>query len=193
MRRMRGSGFALLRKLISLAALVAMMTVIFCYQRELRDFVVDDTRFAPEIAAAAAKHGLDPALVRAMIFVESRFNPDAVGAAGELGLMQVLPSGAVADWAQRNRRPEPTRSELCGVELNLEIGCGYLARGMERYRGEKQQTELALCYYNAGAGRADRWRPANPEEDVMDRITIESTREYVGQIMKRYSLYRRLP
>ena len=74
--------------------------------------------------------------------------------------------------------------------LNLEIGCGYLARGMRRWSGYRAQTELALAQYNAGESRADRWKPASPDGTVVDRIGIGSTRQYVTRIMKRYRKYR---
>lgn len=184
----------MVRKLVSLGALAAIAAVIALYSSELRDYLVDDTRYAPEIAAAAARHGVDAKLVRAVIFVESRFRADTVGKAGEIGLMQLLPAGAVADWARENGRPAPGPKELRDVGLNLEIGCRYLGRGLQRYRGEPRQVELALCFYNAGPSRADNWRTAARAagEDVMKHMAIESTADYVGKVMKRYELYRRM-
>ena len=85
-----------------LAALVVMGLVLFAYCRrdDMRDWMVDDTKFAREIRLAAKRYGLEPALVRAVVFQESRFDPFIRGGKGEVGLMQVLPEGAVADWAR---------------------------------------------------------------------------------------------
>ena len=149
----------------------------------------DPYRF-PGIREAAARHGLPSERVRALIFRESRFDPAARGRAGEIGLMQVLPSGAAAEWARVRKGPAPSARELYAVRTNLEVGCFYLSTGMRRWRGYKGQTALALCQYNAGESRALKWRPEDPEDaEILSRITIRSTREYVRSVLKRYRRY----
>ena len=180
-----------IRRWVQLAALAAMALAVcaFLFRGDLRDLLVDDTRFSTEIAAAAARHNLPPELVRAVVFQESRFDPFARGSRGEYGLMQVLPQGAAAEWARVLRRPVPGRAELCTPQVNLEIGCWYLARAMERWKKYRCRTELALCQYNAGESRAERWKPETPDGEVIDRIGIGSTRIYVQRIMRRYRGY----
>ena len=180
-----------IRRWVQLAALAAMALAVcaFLFRGDLRDLLVDDTRFSTEIAAAAARHNLPPELVRAVVFQESRFDPFARGSRGEYGLMQVLPQGAAAGWARVLRRPVPGRAELCTPQVNLEIGCWYLARAMERWKKYRCRTELALCQYNAGESRAERWKPETPDGEVIDRIGIGSTRIYVQRIMRRYRSY----
>lgn len=180
-----------IRRWVQLAALAAMALAVcaFLFRGDLRDLLVDDTRFSTEIAAAAARHNLPPELVRAVVFQESRFDPFARGSRGEYGLMQVLPQGAAAEWARVLRRPVPGRAELCTPQVNLEIGCWYLARAMERWKKYRCRTELALCQYNAGESRAERWKPEIPDGEVIDRIGIGSTRIYVQRIMRRYRSY----
>ncbi len=175
-------------QLAALAAMVLAAAAFFC-RNDLRDFLVDDTRFSSEIAETAKRYDLPPALVRAVVFQESRFDPFARGDSGEFGLMQVLPAGAVAEWARVLRRSVPGQTELCTPRINLDIGCWYLARAMERWKGYRCQIELALCQYNAGESRAVRWRPENPDGEVVDRIGIASTRDYVTRIMRRYRGY----
>lgn len=156
----------------------------------VRGFWVDDTKFAAEIRDAASRHELPPELVRALIFQESRFDPSVRGRAGEIGLMQVLPSGAAAEWARVHKRPVPSARELFDVRTNLEVGCFYLARAMRRWRKYKGRIALALCQYNAGESRAAKWCPADPEDaEILPRIAIRSTREYVRAVMTRYRLY----
>ena len=172
-----------------LAVAAAALALIF-WRDPVRDLWVDDTKFAEEIREAAARHGLPSELVRALIFRESRFDPAARGRAGEIGLMQVLPSGAAAEWARVRKCPAPSARELYAVRTNLEVGCFYLAKGMRRWRGYKGQTALALCQYNAGESRALKWRPEDPEDaEILSRITIRSTREYVRSVLKRYRRY----
>ncbi len=177
------------RMVLIALALMAMLLVTYRYQQQLRDWFVDDTKYSAEIHAAAARHGLPPELVRSLVFRESRFNPEAVGSAGEIGLMQVLPQGAVAEWAKRNGKAMPTTRELMAPALNLEIGCSHLARAMQRWRNYRFGTELALAQYNAGESRAARWKPDNPQSQVVGRIGIPSTRAYVENIMTRYRHY----
>ncbi len=174
-----------------LAFIVGAAAVVWYFDAPpaVSDWFVDDTKYRTEIAAASRRHGLDPDLVRALIFRESRFDPRARGSRGEVGLMQVLPGGAVADWARVNKRPRPSVRELCGVETNLEIGCWYLARALRRWNGYKNGIALALAQYNAGESRAKAWAPEKRDGEVVPRIRIASTKKYVETILKRYRKY----
>ena len=141
------------------------------------------------INRAAAKYGLDPELVKALIWRESRFDPNAVGKSGEVGLMQLVPAGspgAVAEWSRITGAPPPSRRRLFEVETNLDIGCWYLADAMHQFSNYRCGTELALAAYNAGMSRAKRWKPETADGEVLDRIDIASTRNYVKFIMQRY-------
>ncbi len=134
---------------------------------EARGDAVADTlrRFEPEIHRAAAAEGLDPALVLAVVMVESGGDPSARSAKGATGLMQLMPGTAgdmgVADPAHPGQ--------------NLEGGSRYLARMLERY---DQDLELALAAYNAGPGRVDRAGKAVPD--------IPETRRYIQKVLDHY-------
>ena len=148
--------------------------------------IVNDRKYDKQISAAARKHGIPVALLRAVIRRESRFRADMVGKKGEIGLMQVLPSGAAADWARVHKKKRPSDFELFDVKTNLEIGCWFLARALKRWKNYRYGTELALAEYNAGLTNARRWAPADRNARVIDRITFDSTREYVTVIMRYY-------
>ena len=171
--------------LIAVAAAVA----VWCGDDSPKRWFVNDRDYSAEIAAAAKRHGLDPALVRALVYQESRFRADKRGKKGEIGLMQVLPSGAAAEWARVKKRRRPSDGELFNVELNLEIGCWYLARAMKRWKGYRHGTELALAEYNAGLSQVRKWAPENKNGEVIPRIKIASTKKYVTEITKRYRSY----
>lgn len=156
-----------------------------------KDFFVDDTKFQEEIRAAASRHKIPEQLVRALIFQESRFDDRTRGRKGEIGLMQILPSGAVADWARIHKVAEPGEDELFDPRMNLEIGCWFLGRALRRWSGYKDAIPLALAHYNAGESRANRWKPDSEDGELLPRITIASTRRYIVQIMKRYRKYTR--
>ena len=179
------------RKICNLvaAAVFAAAALWGIFSGTVADFFVDDTRFSKEIAQAASRHGVPPQLVRAVIFQESRFNPKARGKKGEYGLMQVLPSGAVADWARVHKVVPPGPDELFEPAKNLEIGCWYLGRALRKWQNYTHGVELALAQYNAGATRAKRWKPETQNGEVLPRVTLPGTKRYIAQITKRYRSY----
>jgi soluble lytic murein transglycosylase len=147
----------------------------------------DDTLYSQEIETAALHHGLDPRLVRAVIWKESRFRAGVRGRGGEIGLMQILSSGAAAEYSRVHQTKKYSSTELYNVALNLEIGCWYLGRAMLRYAGYQQQIELALAEYNAGESQCAAWIPESVDGKV--NITLRSTKKYVADIMNRYKKY----
>lgn len=178
-----------LRKALLFTAWLVMAAAAFYYLWIYKELAVDDSRFADEISEAAAKHGIDSRLVRAVIYEESRFRPGAVGKAGEVGLMQVMPNRSAVDWAKANNVPCPEAGVLFSPRINLEIGCWYLSDGLRRFRDYKYAKELALARYNAGLSRANKWKPKDKNGEVIENITIASTKKYVKNIMNRYQRY----
>lgn len=181
--------FSTLRRLMLFTAWVVMFCTVGYYIVLYKELAVDDSRFSAEISEAAAKYGIDSRLVRAVVYEESRFRPGAVGKAGEIGLMQVMPKRAALDWARANNVPCPDEGVLFSPKINLEIGCWYLSDGLRRFRDYKSATELALARYNAGLSRANKWKPEKKDGVAIDNITIASTRKYVKNIMNRYRRY----
>jgi hypothetical protein len=104
---------------------------------------------APWVETSASAHGLDPDLVNAVIWVESRFDPRAKSPAGARGLMQLMPATASMLAEKLGRRAAPY-----DPEFNIEAGSLYLAQLVARYRGDEA---LALAAYHAGPGNVDRW------------------------------------
>lgn len=158
-------------------------------QEVIDDLLGADAEYSAAIRRAAKKHGLPPELVKAVVRKESRFNPATRGKAGEIGLMQVWPKGAVAEWARINKCDPPSEKELFKIDTNLDIGCWYLARSVKRWKDYRYGLELALADYNAGTTNAKRWKPDKLNGEVINRIDFSTTREYVTDIMKYYSEY----
>jgi len=150
---------------------------------------VDESRYDAIIEKAARKYNVDSRLVKAVISQESKFDARARGAAGEIGLMQIMPRGAAVDWARYNKRDDVREGLLFRPELNIEIGTWYLAQALKRWKNYKHVKELALCQYNAGGKRANAWKPESYDGAVIDRIKIRSTRAYVESIMHKYKEY----
>ncbi|NOY74616.1 MAG: lytic transglycosylase domain-containing protein [Kiritimatiellaeota bacterium] len=165
----------------------AVLSLTLSYRHPLSFFTRSRPSYDSMIEDAAERHCVDPALIKAVIWRESRFDPNARGAKGEVGLMQIRPrNGAVEDWAVAYGLESPKVGLLFNPELNLEIGTWYLARALRKWRGYKHSVELALSEYNAGAMGMTAWIPEDPDGEVADRITITSTRRYVRSIMDRY-------
>ena len=176
---------------VLLSGAVIVLAGIYFVAGELhrRGTFVDDRRYFDRIKAVSGRYGVDPQLVRAVIFQESRFDRSVIGPKGEIGLMQIHLEGAVADWTRVHKTPVPSHASLAAVDLNLEIGVWYLSRALERWKDYKAQVPLALIQYNAGATRAARWKPEKYDGDVISRIKIPSTRVYVKNIVERYRKY----
>lgn len=115
-------------------------------------------RHEDAIAAAAARHGVDPGLLAIMVYTESRGRSDAQSPAGARGLLQLMPSTA-AEIAQVRGLPAPSRARLDDPAYNLDLGAWYIAQQLERYR----DLPLALAAYNAGPGRVAAYRRGEAE------------------------------
>jgi soluble lytic murein transglycosylase len=146
------------------------------------------------IRSVAAEHHLDPMLVKAVVWRESRFDAQKFGNAGERGLMQV--SGKAAqEWARENHIESFRAGELFDPKVNLEAGAWYLRRAMQHWENQADPIPFALAQYNAGASRAQRWAGSGdvpiPPETFRANIDFPGTRKYLDSIIARYQFYKR--
>ncbi|HXQ02780.1 MAG TPA: lytic transglycosylase domain-containing protein [Candidatus Udaeobacter sp.] len=147
------------------------------------------------IRAVAAEHHLDPMLVKAVIWRESRFDPRKHGSHGERGLMQVSEKAA-NEWAHANKTDNFKVEQLFDPKTNLEAGTWYLHRAVERWEAQSDPTPFALAEYNAGASRVERWSGGSggsniPVKQFLQNIDFPGTRKYVDSIIQRYQFYQR--
>ena len=152
-------------------------------------------QFDPMIKSVAQAHDLDPMLVKAVIWRESRFDPHTVGTSGERGLMQVSEKAA-REWAAESRVENFNVDQLFDPKTNLEAGSWYLQRALKHWEQQAQPVPFALAEYNAGASRAQRWAGGNPgleipANDFLKQIDFPSTRNYVDSITARYRFYKK--
>jgi len=142
------------------------------------------------IQPATAARAVDPLLVLALIRQESLFNTNATAAAGEVGLMQVIPSTGKY-IAEELQWPNYQHSDLFRPYVGIAFGTFYIDEQLDLF---DQNAIAALAAYNAGPGRALDWHAlAGGDPDLfMTAITIESTRGYVQYIYRNYNIYRAL-
>ena len=148
--------------------------------------------FAAEIDNEARAHGLDAALVLALIRQESLFDTGAVSPAGARGLMQVMPETGRA-LAEAAAWPDFTTEHLDVPAVSLHFGAGYLDARLRQFEGF---WPAVLASYNAGPEAVSVWwdfpeRTLDPELWV-DRIPYRETRDYVKKVLAQYAVYRRL-
>jgi len=147
------------------------------------------------IRSVALEHHLDPMLVKAVVWRESRFDPKKHGSHGERGLMQVS-ERAANEWARERKIAGFRPDQLFEPKTNLEAGTWYLHRAMEHWEHQSDPIPFALAEYNAGASRAQRWSGGNslaaiPERQFLQNIDFPATRRYVESISNRYKFYQR--
>lgn len=145
-----------------------------------------------DIAGIAARHGVDPQLVKAVVWQESRFHPDKLGGHGERGLMQVT-EPAAQDWVVANGVETFVPQDLLDAKTNLEIGTWYLAQALRHWSSQQDPLPFALGEYNAGRSRVKRWSGGAQisAEELAAAMDIPSTRAYVAAVRDRYDYYRR--
>lgn len=151
-----------------------------------------ENRAEAHVRFAAGKYGVDPALVKAVAWRESRFKEDARGAAGELGLMQV---GALAaeEWAGAERLANFRHEDLLDPRSNTLAGTWYLARLLRRYPATDNPAAYALADYNAGRANVLRWIKGEASTNsaaFLASIDFPMTRDYIESVLKRRELYR---
>jgi len=146
------------------------------------------------IREQSLRRGLDPLLVKAIVWRESAFDPDKVGTSRERGLMQVG-EAAGQDWAKAGKIETFLPTDLFDARTNLDAGTWYFRRAMERWKEKDDPLPFALAEYNAGASRVVRWIAQTglgakvDAHDMLMAIDFPGTRRYVEDITARYRFY----
>jgi soluble lytic murein transglycosylase len=133
------------------------------------------------LRAHGRNYDLDPALLAAVVYSESRFDPNAVSDAGAIGLMQLLPETAKG-IALRTGGARFVVADLRDPEINVRYGSWYLDHLRAHYEGD---LSLALAAYHAGQGNVDRW------EREGSGIAFPETRAYVDEVERVRRVYAR--
>jgi len=139
------------------------------------------------IVRIAREYHVDPRLISAVIWQESRFDAAAVGTVGEIGLMQVTETVG-REWAAYQGRTDFSGHDLFSPEINIRAGTWYLARAIAQWSDRSDPLPYALAQYNAGRSNALRWAKDDglDARRFVEQITFPSTREYIEIILTRY-------
>jgi soluble lytic murein transglycosylase len=143
---------------------------------------------AAVIRKQAAEKRLDPALIAAVIYAESKFSPRPSSAGAE-GLMQVLPETAYF-IAHLTGGTQFTASDLSTPSINVAYGSYYLRYLLDHYDGNEM---LAVAAYNAGLANVDRWAARAHAEGgqlTVAAIPFPETRAYVERVLSAQQDYR---
>jgi soluble lytic murein transglycosylase len=170
-----------MRVLVAVFVLLAAAGGAFAYIQSEPDWYVR-LRYPLEydhiVTGHAKNYDLDPALLAAVIYRESKFDANAKSSSGAIGLMQLLPDTANG-IALHTGGSQFEVADLWDPEINVRYGAFYLRRLLNKYGN----VRLALAAYNAGQANVDEWL-ANGEE-----IAFPETRQYVDDVLDTRDVY----
>jgi len=174
---------------LGLLAVIAVAAVAFAPQvkQGIQELTLP-LRHEDIIRQQARAKNLDPALIAAMIYQESKFQ-DRTSSAGAKGLMQILP-GTARFIASKSGGTAFELRDLGTPQINIAYGSWYLRYLIQRYGGNET---LAVAAYNAGESNVDKWvRRAGGDHsfDPKTDIPFPETRGYVASVMHHRKLYR---
>ena len=143
------------------------------------------------IRAAAEHYDVAPALVKAVVWRESRFNSDARGTSGELGLMQIR-AAAAGEWAEAAGISDFHHAHLLNSTSNTLCGAWYLHNLIDRYQHTDDPVAYALADYNAGRSNVLKWNNDAAETNsaaFIENIDFPTTKEYVKAVKEKFKAY----
>lgn len=144
--------------------------------------------YTTEIKEAAELYGHDPALLASMIFVESRFNPQATSPEGAKGLMQLMPT--TATWAAKKLKWKTfSLNTIENPRENILLGSWYLSYLKSRFSGN---ITLALAAYNSGDSTVEKWLNKRANFNSLEEIPYPETKFYIKKVLslrKKYFKY----
>ena len=173
-----------MRRLLALAVILAAVGLLFATLQTAKpgwwERVWYPLRYEQIVRGHARNYQLDPALLAAVIYQESKFKADARSKSGAVGLMQLLPTTAQGIAIHTGGTRFRT-SDLLDPEINVRYGSWYLRHLLQKYADER----TALAAYNAGQDNVDRWRADG------GGIRFAETRAYVDRVEELKGIYRR--
>lgn len=175
------------RRVILFLILIAVTACVLYVWREWER----ERKFIPQIRAAGKRYGVDPLLLKAVVWRESRFDPDVRGRSGEIGLMQ-LQEVTAQEWADAERLSSFVHQHCFDPGTNTMAGAFYLGKLLKRYAQTDDPLPYVLADYNAGRSNLLKWNngaAATNSAAFLAQIGFPGTKQYVKSVMRRYALY----
>ncbi len=173
---------------LAAAAFVVLLFLLSWQYRGARERSQDAV-----ILAASLRYNVHPALIKAVVWRESWFDPSARGTSGEIGLMQIREPTA-RDWADAEKDRAFTARSLLDPAQNTRCGAWYLRRLLNRYRQTDNPLAYALAAYNAGPTHVARWSKgagATNGAVMLEQMDYRGTRRYVESVGRQFEHYQR--
>ena len=177
-------------KLLVTILIIALLLGLGYFAMEPIAKLIYPMKYSESVEAMSVQCNLPPSLIYAVIYTESKFNPDATSSANAKGLMQITDD--TYRWACKRAGEESTTpDDLYAPDSNIRIGCYVLSLLYEQFN----ETETVLAAYNAGQGRVREWlKDPNYSKDgvTLYNIPYEETENYVRRVINTQKKYQKL-
>ena len=178
------------KKVISVILIIIFLILLVCGFIGIKTYVYP-LEYKDEVLEYSKKYNLDPYLVFAVINAESGFDKHATSSKNAKGLMQITESTAKEVNEITNSVDSLDEENIYNEDINIELGCQYLASLISRYNGNYY---LAICSYNAGIGNVDKWISQGQITEELNTTNIElpfkETTRYLKKVIHNYKMYK---
>ena len=178
------------KKVISYSLIIIFLILAVCGFIGIKTYVYP-LEYKDEVLEYSKKYNLDPYLVFAVINAESGFDKHATSSKNAKGLMQITESTAKEVNEITNSVDSLNEENIYNEDINIELGCQYLASLISRYNGNYY---LAICSYNAGIGNVDKWISQGQISQDLNTTDVElpfkETTKYLKKVIHNYKMYK---
>lgn len=180
-----------MKKTLTIISILLLAAIIATVAGHISDAVLkvfNPLKYSEAVEKYSQQYGVPQPIIYAVIKTESSFKPDAVSSRGAIGLMQITPD--TFDWLCMKTGEESNSLLLYDPDTNIRYGTYFLSL----LHNEYHSWDTVYAAYNAGRGKVNEWlsKEAHNNNGRLKDIPYKETREYVGKISDRASLYERL-
>ena len=178
------------KKVISYSLIIIFLILAVCGFIGIKTYVYP-LEYKDEVLEYSKKYNLDPYLVFAVINAESGFDKHATSSKNAKGIMKITESTAKEVNEITNSVDSLNEENIYNEDINIELGCQYLASLISRYNGNYY---LAICSYNAGIGNVDKWISQGQISQDLNTTDVElpfkETTKYLKKVIHNYKMYK---
>ncbi len=175
------------KKIMIILLVITFVFSLFLYHKSILK-IIYPIKYKEIIKREAEKYSLDPYLVTAVIYVESKFKSEAVSNKGAKGLMQIMPKTGV--WISEMLREDNFKvSDLYLPKVNIRYGCWYLGQLNKKF---SNNLTTVLAAYNGGEGNVDKWLVDKRWDGTLANISqvpFSETRRYINKVLQMKQRY----